>query len=62
MELAFQYQIILHQAKLTFNINGAFHVRHTDSSGIARLNIRLMAREYIITSEYDGMRIAENNF
>ncbi|WP_407421576.1 C1 family peptidase [Methanobrevibacter sp.] len=48
----------LANASVTFNINGVFYTRTTDSSGIARLNIRLMAGEYIITSEYDGMRIA----
>ncbi len=48
----------LANAAVTFNINGVFYIRHTDSNGIARLNIRLMAGEYIITSEYDGMRIA----
>ncbi|WP_407421054.1 C1 family peptidase [Methanobrevibacter sp.] len=48
----------LADAKITFNINGVFYTRTTDSSGIAKLNIRLMAGEYIITSEYDGMRIA----
>ena len=48
----------LANAKVTFNVNGVFYTRTTDSSGIAKLNIRLMAGEYIITSEYDGMAIA----
>ena len=48
----------LKEAAVTFNINGVFYTRYTDSHGIARLNINLMAGEYIITSEYDGMRIA----
>ena len=48
----------LKDAAVTFNINGVFYTRYTDSHGIARLNINLMAGEYIITSEYDGMRIA----
>ena len=48
----------LANAKVTFNINGVFYTRTTDSNGIAKLNIRLMAGEYIITSEYEGMRIA----
>jgi len=48
----------LSDAKVTFNINGVFYTRTTDSNGIAKLNIRLMAGEYIITSEYEGMRIA----
>ena len=43
---------------ITMNINGVFYIRYTDSNGIARLNIRLMAGEYIITSAYDGMAIA----
>ena len=41
-----------------FNINGVFYTKHTDSKGIAKLNINLIAGEYIITSEYDGLRIA----
>lgn len=38
---------------ILFNINGVFYNRTTDSKGIARLNINLMAGEYIITSYYD---------
>ncbi len=38
---------------ITFNINGVFYQRTTDDNGTARLNIRLMAGEYIITSIYD---------
>ena len=45
-------------AAVTFNINGVFYTRYTNSSGIAKLNINLMAGEYIITSEFDGMRIS----
>jgi len=37
---------------ITFNINGVFYNRTTDVNGIARLNINLMAGEYIITSYY----------
>ena len=40
--------------KITFNINGVFYERITDSNGIARLNINLMAGEYIITSMYEN--------
>ena len=40
--------------KITFNINGVFYNRATDSNGIARLNIRLMPGEYIITSKYEN--------
>ena len=48
----------LANAKVTFNINGVLYNRYTDSNGIAKLNINLMAGKYIITSDYDGMRIA----
>ena len=41
-------------AKITFNINGVFYDRTTDENGIAKLNIRLMAGEYIITSQYES--------
>ena len=44
--------------KIIFNINGVFYERTTDSDGIARLNINLMAGEYIITSSYNGSNIA----
>ena len=45
-------------AVVTFNINGVFYNRISDSNGIAKLNINLMAGEYIITSEYDDLRIS----
>ena len=48
----------LADASVTFNINGVFYNRTTDENGIVKLNIRLMAGEYIITSEYNEMRIA----
>ena len=35
---------------LTFNINGVFYTKTTDSEGNAKLNINLMPSEYIITS------------
>ena len=38
---------------ITMNINGVFYNKLTDSEGIARLNIRLLPGEYIITSMYD---------
>ena len=44
--------------KITFNINGVFYTRTTDSNGIARLNINLIAGEYIITSKYDQATIS----
>jgi len=43
---------------IQFNINGVFYNRVTDSSGQAKLNINLMAGEYIITSSYNGANIA----
>ncbi|MBQ9025783.1 MAG: hypothetical protein IJ104_05335, partial [Methanobrevibacter sp.] len=39
---------------VTFNINGVFYNRTTDSDGVASLNINLMAGEYIITSMYEN--------
>lgn len=44
--------------KVQFNINGVFYYRTTDNSGNARLNINLMPGQYIITSSYNGMNIA----
>ena len=38
---------------ITFNVNGVFYHRTTDANGVARLNIRLMPGDYIITSMYD---------
>ena len=43
---------------ITFNINGVFYNRETDSTGTAKLNINLMPGEYIITSSYNGSNIA----
>jgi len=43
---------------ITFNINGVFYDRLTDSNGVANLNIRLMVGEYIITSSYNGCNVA----
>ena len=43
---------------ITFNINGVFYNRMTDSSGQAKLNINLMPGQYIITSSYNGSNIA----
>ena len=45
-------------AAVTFNVNGIFYKKYTDSNGIARLNINLPSGEYIITSEYDGLKVA----
>ena len=38
---------------ITFNVNGIFYHKTTDANGVARLNIRLMPGDYIITSTYD---------
>ncbi len=45
-------------ATVTFNINGVLYNRVTDSNGDARLNIRLPAGKYIITSMYNGAGIS----
>ena len=39
---------------ITFNVNGVFYHKTTNADGVASLNIRLMAGEYIITSMYDN--------
>ena len=44
--------------KVQFNINGVFYNKETDASGQAKLNINLLAGEYIITSSYNGANIA----
>jgi parallel beta-helix repeat protein len=41
-------------ATIRFNINGVFYNRVSDSTGVARLNINLIAGEYIITSMYSN--------
>ena len=43
---------------ITFNINGVFYNKITDSNGHAKLNINLPAGEYIITSSYNGTNVA----
>ena len=48
----------LANAKVQFNVNGVFYTRTTNSSGVARLNINLMAGKYIVTSSYNGCNIA----
>ena len=44
--------------ELTFNINGVFYTRTTNELGVASLNINLQAGNYIITSIYNGLSIA----
>ena len=39
---------------VTFNINGVMYNRITGDDGVARLNLNLMAGEYIITSMYEN--------
>ena len=48
----------LTNTNVTFNINGVFYNRSTDSDGIAKLNINLMPGEYIITSSYNEANIS----
>ena len=43
---------------VTFNINGVFYQRVTNSEGVASLNINLGPDTYIITAEYDGSRVS----
>ena len=43
---------------ITFNVNGVFYNRTTDANGQAELNIRLPSGEYIITSSYNGVNVA----
>ena len=43
--------------EVTFNINGVFYHRTTDSNGVASLGISLRPGEYIITTMFDGLAI-----
>ena len=43
---------------ITFNVNGVFYTRVTDSEGVASLNINLQSGKYIITSTYNELNIA----
>jgi hypothetical protein len=43
---------------VTFNLNGVLYNRTTDSGGIAKINIKLMPGEHIITSSYNGVIIS----
>ena len=44
----------LEGVKVTFNINGVFYNKLSDSDGLAKLTINLNPGEYIITSDYNG--------
>ena len=48
----------LANATVKFNINGRMYERNTNGTGQAKLNINLIAGEYIITSSYNGANIA----
>ena len=43
---------------VTFNVNGILYNKVTDSNGQAALNIRLPPGEYIITSSFNGVNVA----
>ncbi len=41
---------------VTFNINGVFYKRTSDSSGYVRMNINLPPGTYVITADYNGLK------
>ena len=43
---------------VTFNINGVFYSKVTNSTGVASLNINLPSGKYIITTSYNGLSAA----
>ena len=45
---------------VTFNINGVFYTRQTNSDGIASLNINLIPGNYIITAQYGESKVSNN--
>ncbi len=45
---------------VTFNINGVFYIRTTDSNGVASLSINLNPGTYVITAEYDTSLVSNN--
>ncbi|WP_409199656.1 hypothetical protein [Methanobrevibacter sp. DSM 116169] len=49
---------ILSNKNITFNINGVFYTRTTNEYGIATLNINLAPNTYIITAEYDDLKVS----
>lgn len=46
--------------KVTFNINGVFYERISNSTGYAKLNINLHPGTYIITAEYENCKLSNN--
>ena len=47
--------------KVRFNVNGVFYERNINASGLAKLNINLAPGDYVITSEYNGCKVANNH-
>ena len=45
---------------VTFNINGVFYTKTTDSNGVVSLTINLRPGEYIITTMYEGLAVGNN--
>lgn len=45
---------------VTFNINGVFYTRYSNSSGQVKLNINLDPGDYIITSDYNGLKVSNS--
>ena len=45
---------------VTFNINGVFYTRTSDENGVASLAINLNPGKYIITAEYDTLKVSNN--
>ena len=45
---------------VTFNINGVFYTKTTDSNGVVSLVINLRPGEYIITTMYEGLAVGNN--
>lgn len=43
---------------VTFNINGVFYTRTTDENSTAKLGIKLLPKDYIITTIYGGIQIS----
>ena len=45
---------------VTFNINGVFYTKTTDSNGVVSLAMNLRPGEYIITTMYEGLAVGNN--